>query len=161
MTSAPLRVVSAVLFRNDSVLLVRHHNSKHIEGIYGLPGGKVDIGETEAEAARRELEEETGLRAALADMVELPTLYTADVRFRNGSVRRCVMRSFLCKRYEGEVRLPTAPDGLPVRSTQTDTAQAGGTSTETSEWVPREKVASLPLLPNVQEAIQEALKLLG
>ena len=32
-------VVCMVVFKDNYVLLVRHTNSKHVEGIYGLPGG--------------------------------------------------------------------------------------------------------------------------
>lgn len=44
--------------KDDRVLYVRKRKSK-----WALPGGKIESGETPAEAAARELEEETGLIA--------------------------------------------------------------------------------------------------
>jgi ADP-ribose pyrophosphatase YjhB (NUDIX family) len=49
-----------IVVRDEAVLLVRH---RYTPGWY-LPGGGVHRGETLVEAARRELAEETGLRAA-------------------------------------------------------------------------------------------------
>ncbi|GAB3750515.1 hypothetical protein GCM10028864_25470 [Microlunatus parietis] len=53
---------SVVLVRDPSgrVLLVRQNYGHRF---YGLPGGKIEDGESPAEAALRELFEETGLRA--------------------------------------------------------------------------------------------------
>lgn len=133
-----LQVIAVLIVKDNHVLLVRHTNSKHIEGIYGLPGGKLEQSETEAEGAKRELQEETGLIAKLDDLLPLPTLWKADVTFKDGSVRTCFMRVFLCKRYSGEIR---------------------GTEHETPEWIPLAQVPHLNLLPNVQEAIAEGLSL--
>lgn len=139
MTVPPLQVASVVILKDDAVLLVRHVNSKHIEGIYGLPGGKVEKNEPHSEAARRELEEETGLTTTTTDLIPLSAPVEAEVTLKNGEVKRCEMHIFLCTRYSGDLR---------------------GTSHELPELVPLAKVGSIKLLPNVQGAIREALKVM-
>ena len=49
---------------NESVLLVRQYRYAYGESIYEIPAGKLNPGEDPMEAARRELEEEGGIRAA-------------------------------------------------------------------------------------------------
>lgn len=57
--------------KDDRVLYVRKPKSKWV-----LPGGKIESGETPAQAAARELEEETGLIAD--DLIYLARFETAD-----------------------------------------------------------------------------------
>ena len=52
------------MFRRREVLLVKR-GQKLGQGLWSLPGGKVEFGETVAEAAAREVFEETGIRAAI------------------------------------------------------------------------------------------------
>lgn len=56
----PQLAVSAVIFRDGKVLLVRRARSP-AKGFYSLPGGRVEFGESLAAALHREVREETGL----------------------------------------------------------------------------------------------------
>lgn len=58
----PILGASACVWREGKVLLVERTNPA---GVWALPGGKVEAGETARQAAERELFEETGLRAEL------------------------------------------------------------------------------------------------
>ena len=63
-TSAPQRpqlAVSAAIFRDGKVLLVRRARSPG-KGFYSLPGGRVEFGESLHQALSREVDEETGLK---------------------------------------------------------------------------------------------------
>jgi len=55
-------VVSAVIFKNDKLLLVRRAVHERLSGVYELPGGTVNKGETHEEALIREVFQETGFR---------------------------------------------------------------------------------------------------
>ncbi len=56
----PFLAVSAAIIRGDRVLVVRRARAP-AHGVFTLPGGVVEAGETLAEAVMREVREETGL----------------------------------------------------------------------------------------------------
>ena len=56
----PFLAVSAAILRDGKVLVVRRARAP-ASGLYSLPGGVVEAGETLAEAVKREIDEETSL----------------------------------------------------------------------------------------------------
>jgi ADP-ribose pyrophosphatase YjhB (NUDIX family) len=58
--ATPILAVSAAVFRDGKVLIVRRARPP-ASGVYTLPGGGVEIGETLVEAVTREVREETAL----------------------------------------------------------------------------------------------------
>jgi 8-oxo-dGTP diphosphatase len=56
----PIRVVAAVVRQGDSILITRRPDRPDGPGQWEFPGGKVDSGEVEREALRREIAEELG-----------------------------------------------------------------------------------------------------
>ena len=79
----PIVGVLAIVMRGDRVLVVRRANPPML-GRWGFPGGVLELGETVAQGAMRELEEETGVKAEAAG--PLTVIDTID-RDKEGRVR--------------------------------------------------------------------------
>jgi 8-oxo-dGTP diphosphatase len=62
--------VGVICFRGDDVLLIQRGTAPR-KGEWSIPGGRIEAGESEAQAALRELYEETGVRAALGPKVDI------------------------------------------------------------------------------------------
>ncbi|MDE1569395.1 NUDIX hydrolase [Aquabacter sp. P-9] len=99
----------AVLRRGAQVLLVRRANPPDA-GLWGFPGGRMEWGETIAEAAVRELFEETGIAAAAG-----PAFKVLDCLDRNGDgvlVHHYLMVAVLCHPTEAQAEAQAADDAL-------------------------------------------------
>jgi 8-oxo-dGTP diphosphatase len=98
----PYLAVSAAIFRDGRVLIVRRARPP-AHGLYTLPGGVVELGETLTEAVIREVREETGLTI---EPVALAGYSEALVRDDAGRVERhFVILPFAARWVAGEVAL--------------------------------------------------------
>jgi 8-oxo-dGTP diphosphatase len=64
-----LRVVAAVVRRGDAILITRRPDRPGRPGQWEFPGGKVEPGESDADALRRELREELGCEVAVGPLL--------------------------------------------------------------------------------------------
>ncbi len=67
---APVPAVGVVCLRGDDVLLVRR-GTPPLEDSWSVPGGRIEWGERAADAALRELMEETGCSAELVGLIDV------------------------------------------------------------------------------------------
>lgn len=101
---SPIAAVIAVLVRGEEILLVSRKNRPDI-GLWGFPGGKMEFGETMADAAVRELYEETGVHAVATQVLTALDAYDRDDA---GQVlQHFVLLAVLCEWQSGE---PVAAD---------------------------------------------------
>jgi len=66
----PISAAGIVCLRGDDVLLVRR-GTPPLQGQWSLPGGRIEWGERAADAALRELKEETGCDARLIGLIDV------------------------------------------------------------------------------------------
>lgn len=80
---SPQIAVGAVVIRDEKVLLVKRRKPPG-RGLWSIPGGRVELGETLKEAAEREVKEEAGVIIRAKDPV-----YTFDLidRDKQGYIR--------------------------------------------------------------------------
>jgi len=135
-----IQTVAALAFDKSRVLLVKHGEAaQHLTGMYGLPGGRLDEGESLLDGAAREFQEETGLIPEKTSMIQLGTIYEAEIPRKNGEILSTFWNVFFIKNYSGS--LNSTDETIP-------------------EWVEIDSIINLKLLPNTQKAVLEGLKLL-
>jgi 8-oxo-dGTP diphosphatase len=129
----PRACVSAALFRNDRVLLVRRAKAV-AHGLWSLPGGRIEPGETARAAAEREVREETGLAAALVGLVDV---HDVIVRAQDGRV---------ASHYLIAVFFGRSPAGEP----------RGAGDAAAAEFVALDELEARPLTPGAARIVHTA-----
>ena len=106
----PYLAVSAAIFRAGQVLIVRR-GTPPMHGVFTLPGGVVEVGETLEQAVIREVREETGLAI---EPVALAGYREVIARDAEGKIERhFVVASFVARWVSGEGR-PGAEAGKVI-----------------------------------------------
>ncbi len=95
----PILAASAAVFRDGRVLLATRMAPPR-EGVFSLPGGVVEVGECLADAARREVLEETGVMADIVGFIGHNEVIERDNAGR--IVRHFVVAAFAAQWVSGE-----------------------------------------------------------
>ena len=115
----PQLAVSGAIFRDDRILLVRRARPP-AKGVYTLPGGRVEFGESLHAALTREIDEETGLTIEILGLAGWREVLPPDgggghyvilpfaARWRAGDPR------LNAELDDAQWRLPDALDGLTL-----------------------------------------------
>lgn len=126
---SPRVIVAAVIIVGGRVLACQRSAPPEVAGRWEFPGGKVEPGETDADALARECREELGVRVAVGDRVG------PDVPLAHG---RAVLRVFAVRLTGG---MPQALEHAAMR-------WLGPDELEDVAWLPADRpiVAELPAL---------------
>ena len=132
---SPLVAVGAVVFKENKVLLVKRNNPPG-KGLWAIPGGRVNLGETLQKAAEREIREETSVVIRAKDPV-----YTFDVieRDTHGRIRfHYVIVDLLADYISGQPN--PGSDACDAR------------------WIAHPELEELPLSTNTRNFLKEQIK---
>lgn len=129
----PLLGVATAVWRGGKVLLVRRASQPNA-GLWAMPGGLAEVGETLEEAARREVEEETRL---VPERMVFNRLHEIILRDDTGVTERHFVLAMFAA---------TCPRGLAV----------AGSDAAAVTWTTLDDMAALPLTRNTQVFVREA-----
>ena len=133
--SRPILGVGAIILRGEQVLLVRR-GGEPLKGLWSIPGGVVELGETLSAGLKREVREELGIDVSILEMVEVFERITRD---EQGKVSyHYVLVDYLCEHAGG---LPRAGDDA-----------------EAAAWVDRKGLAGLQMTAGTPAVIEKAFQ---
>lgn len=123
--------VGAIVHDRVGRLLLIQRGREPGRGLWSLPGGRVEPGESEPEAIEREMVEETGLQVRVVRLVGRVHRPSPD-----GSVYD--IGDYLCEVLDPERATPTAGDDA-----------------DDARWVDRYEYAALPVVEGMREILEE------
>lgn len=128
--------VGGVVISKGRVLLVRRGHAAS-EGEWSIPGGLLEVGETLVEGVRRELQEETGIRVKVFEVIDVFERISLDGEGK--TQYHFVVLDYFCEAAEGEAR-------------------PGSDVTEV-EWVAEKDVDGFSLTAAVKQVIRKAFQI--
>ncbi len=127
------------MIADERVLLIRR-GGPPLEGEWSIPGGTLELGESLKEGVRRELEEETGIRVRVGELIEAFDRIFPDEKAAAGRPRyHFVILDYLCEAVSG-------------------TARAGSDVTDVA-WAREDELEQYSLTPTATRVIRAALEM--
>ena len=134
--SQPVVGVGAVILQGDAVLLIQRGNEP-LKGIWSIPGGALEVGESLIDGVRREVREEVGLEIEVGEIVEVFERVTRD---EQGVVRyHYVLIDFVCR--------PTGG------------ALAAGDDADDAKWVTASDLTAIEVTAGTPAVIEKAFRM--
>jgi ADP-ribose pyrophosphatase YjhB (NUDIX family) len=134
--SRPILAASVAVIRDGRILLAARGKPPS-EGLYSLPGGMVETGETLGEAALRELREEVGVEAKLIGLIAPVEFIERD---EQGHIKHHVVIAAHAARWvSGEPQ--TGPEAKDIR------------------WVTERDIVDLPMTAGLTGILEQAFRL--
>ena len=124
---SPIHCAAVICFRGDDVLLIRRGTPPR-QGEWSIPGGRIEPGEREQDAALRELFEETGITACLGPKIEAVTASFEGKDY--------ILHDYAAEWISGEPR--------------------AGDDADDAVFIPRERLDSLGMWPKTRAIIEDA-----
>ncbi|MGN5649013.1 NUDIX hydrolase [Bacillus sp. Brlt_9] len=111
--SRPLNLagVAVAVFNDQGQILLQQRRS----GIWGIPGGFVELGESTEEAGRREVLEETGIEIGTLQLISVFSGKEFFVRLPNGDEFYPITIAYLCKDIIGGILKADGFESLHVQ----------------------------------------------
>jgi 8-oxo-dGTP diphosphatase len=129
----PIASVAPCVFKGDRVLVIKRATPPS-QGLWSVPGGMIELGETIQDAAKRELDEECGVEIEVDKVFHVENLIVPD---ETGHIRFHYVVTYLVAHYvSGEVR--PGSDALDVR------------------WATSQELTSLDMNPVVRDIMLKA-----
>lgn len=132
----PVLAASVACFRDGRALIARRGRAPN-RGLWSLPGGRIEFGETAEAAAIRELLEETGVSAEIVGLAELVEAIEPDGA---GGARRHAVILAYAGRWTG---------GEPMASDEADAFA----------WVSAEELAAYETTPGLARVLARAAEI--
>ncbi len=140
-----VRAVGAIVFDTSGRLLMVQRGHEPAKGLWAVPGGKVEPGETDEQAVAREILEETGLTVRVGALV--------------GSVERPGAPGTVYGIFDYDAVLVAEPapcNPAPGDPAAEASAEPGRAASDAADlrWVTRAELEALPLTDGLLEALR-------
>lgn len=132
----PIASVAACVFKGDKILVIKRATPPS-QGLWSVPGGMVELGETIQDTARREIQEECGIGIEVGEVFHVANLVVPDEK---GLVQFHYVITYILAGYVSGNARPGS-DALDI------------------QWATSEELNNLDMNPVVRENMLKAFKI--